>query len=191
MPLADVPSIAKPRKPRRIVRRSLKSKLPTPIRIKTEPPTSDMNSRERRAYYALCGDQDERREIVLRFRNLLEDNPAMTFPEAIYYYGLEKRRITFDYQSAMNGGRTELGGAVVDFILDMGSHAIGVLVNGNYWHNTPVQRARDFETKEIVTGQFWQGRIISTVIDVWESKLLSCDRDNAVDRSLHGEEVGQ
>lgn len=183
--------LPKPRKPKRIAgARRIKTPV-KPVTIRNESATADLNPRERRAYYAICGDEETRREIIMRFRALLEKFSAMTLPEAIYYFELEKRKITFDYQSAMGGGRTELGGAVVDFILDMGSHAVGILVNGNYWHSNPVQRARDFETKEVVTGQFWQGKIISVVIDVWESKLLSCDRGNAVDRSLFGDEVGQ
>jgi hypothetical protein len=173
---------------RRIKRPGL-FKGPAPVR--PEPITAEMPDRIKRAYYALCGEDDRRAELAWRFSKLLADNPAMTLPEALFYILLEERKISFSYQSAFDGGRAELGGVVVDFVLRMGSYAIAVLVNGDYWHTLPQQIVRDAETKEQVLGQFFEDLVIGQALEIWESTLLSCDRERAVDLLLQGVEVGR
>lgn len=115
----------------------------------------------------------------------------MTLPEAILYILLEEREQKFSYQSAFDGGRSELGGAVTDFVISMGGYALAVLVNGDYWHMLPAQVMRDIETVERVTGQMFEGEKITQTLMVWESTLLSCDRERAVDLLLTGVEVGR
>lgn len=153
--------------------------------------TEDMPPDLVRRFYSLCGDREERKEIVWRYDRLREDNPRMTFPEGILYIMLEDRNRTFSYQSPLDGGRTSLGGYVVDFIIDMGGYAFAVLVNGDYWHSLRFQEERDLETKLNVVGQEYEGLTIEAVLEIWESTLLSCSRDDAVDQLLIGLEVGK
>jgi len=167
-------------------------RLPSmPKTPQVEPVTAAMDERTKRAYYALCGEETRRAEIANRFAKLLLEFPAMTLPEAIFYILLQEREVSFDYQSAFDGGRAELGGYVVDFVLRMGSYALAVLVNGDYWHTLPSQVLRDFATKERVTGQYFEDLLIAQTLEVWESTLLSCDRERAVDLLLIGIEVGR
>lgn len=189
MPIEGIPRV---RKPPGVTKLKKVKKLPPPPKIRNEPLTADLEPRLKRAYYNTCGEPEERKEIVDRFGQLLEQEPNITYPEAIFWYTLEKLNVEeFSYQSALFGGRAELGGLVVDFIVNVGGFNVAVLVNGNWWHNRPVQRERDFLTKESVIGQTWQGVPILYAVEIWESKLLSCDRTDAVIRALRGEEVGQ
>jgi len=166
-------------------------KMQPPARIKDTPYTADMSDRERRAYYNTCGTPEERNEIVMRFRSLMQEFPSITYPEAITYYLLEKRRLKFYFQSSFDGGRTEFGGLVADFIVDIGGIAIALQVQGNYWHNKPEIRERDILYNERIVGDQYAGLVITTVIEVWESKLMSCDRDDTIERALQGEGVGE
>lgn len=171
------------------VKRVTAFKPPAPPR--TQSPTSGMPDRIRRAFYALCGDFERREKLAWRFAQLLEENSAITLPEALLYVLLEERDIKFDYQSALLGGRQELGGLVVDFIIDMGGYALAVLVNGDYWHTLPAQMLRDDRTKEEVVGQSYEGVVISLALSIWESTLLGCNRERAVELLLTGVEVGR
>lgn len=183
--------IPKVKKPAGVIRTRKPKKLPAPARIKPETLTAEMNDTEKRAYYNMCGDPEERKKIVERFTALKRDEPAMTLPEAIFYYGLEKRERKFFYQTSIEGGRTELGGMVVDFIVDMGGIGLGVLVNGDFWHSKPEQRMRDLETRLRVIGMNYQGLIITDCLEIWESVLMSCMRDEAIDALLNGIEWGR
>ena len=162
---------------------------PAPIRQKAI--TSEMSPRIKRAYYSLCGAPERRAELVYRFEALLEQFPTMTLPEGLFYTLLEERDISFSYQEAMLGGRSELGGAVTDFVLRMGGYALAILVNGDYWHSLAPQVMRDIETKERVVGQYFEGMMVTQALEIWESTLLSCDRERAVDLILTGVEVGK
>jgi hypothetical protein len=189
MPVEGLPRV---RKPPGVVKIKKTRKLKAPPRPRAEAITADLSPQLKRAYYNTCGSPEERKEIVDRFGELLEEEPNITYPEAIFWWLLEKlKREEFDYQSSIFGGRTELGGLVVDFLVDMGGYYVAVLVNGNYWHNKPEQRERDFLTKESVIGQTWQGSPILYAVEIWESKLLSCDRFDTAVRTLRGEDVGQ
>lgn len=179
------------RKPPAIKRVRKVKKLATPARIRNEPLTAEMSDKEKRAYYNLCGEPEERKKIVDRFSELLETEPAITLPEAILYYELEKRKRQFFYQTSLEGGRTELGGMVVDFIIDFGGTGLGVLVNGDFWHSKPEQRMRDLETRIRVIGMEYQGLIITDCLEIWESVLMSCMRDEAISALLQGIEWGR
>lgn len=190
---AHVPTLSLPkiRAPESIGKIGKAKKPPQPARIKTEPPTADMNDREKRAYYNSCGDPEERRDIILRFRSLIEKYPAITYPEAITYYLLEKRKVEFDFQVSQEGGRTELGGLVADFIVDYGGIGLALQVHGNYWHNKPEVRERDILYNERIIGQNVNGIIINEVVELWEDSLMGCRREEAMDKALLGIGVGE
>ena len=184
-------TLPKIRPPENIGKIGKAKKMPPPARIPTEPPTADMSDKEKRAYYNTCGEPEEKREIILRFRALFEEYPSITYPEAITYWGLEKRKVEFDFQASADGGRTQLGGLVADFIVDYGGVGLALQVHGNYWHNKPEVRERDLLYNERIIGQQVNGIIINTVVEVWESKLMSCERDETIDKALLGIGVGE
>lgn len=163
---------------------------PPPV-ARIESPTAEMEPRIKRAYYSLCGEQEERARLANRLARELRNYPAITLPEAIMMQLLEDRHLAYSYQSAFDGGRQELGGLVVDFVVLQAGTAIAVLVNGDYWHSLPAQRERDLETKEQVLGQEFQGNVITHGLEIWESTLLGCNRERAVELLLVGIEVGR
>ncbi len=171
------------------IRKAKAAEPPPTAKIKSY--ASDLEPRMKRAFYSLCGDMDRRKELIERFMRQLETNDRMTLPESIFYSLLEDRGVEFSYQSSFDGGRSELGGEVVDFVVDMGGYALAVLVNGDYWHSTPDQIRRDQESIESVTGQYFNGLQITATLIIWESTLLGCNRERAVDLLLTGVEVGK
>lgn len=186
-----LPQLRPPRRLRSVTRVKKISPPPALARVKYEAPTEGMSDKVKRAYYDICGESDERVRIAKRFGRLLEEYTVITLPEAIYYEGMEQRKREFDYQSALMGGRSELGGLVVDFMVRIPGGWLAVLVNGDFWHNKPMQRERDFQTKERAIGLNYQDGTILYSIEIWESTLKSCFRDHAIDQSLLGIEVGQ
>lgn len=56
-------------------------------------------------------------EDPLEARAIPHDSLRGTLPERIMYKWLQDRRINFDFQSSLLGGRLEFGGIVADFIL--------------------------------------------------------------------------
>jgi very-short-patch-repair endonuclease len=69
-----------------------------------------------------------------------------TLPERIVFKELLKRQyvegIDFNFQSSKEGGRSELGGIVVDFLLEF--HRIALQVQGPT-HDTHIRKAKDRE----------------------------------------------
>jgi len=78
-----------------------------------------------------------------------------TLPERILYKALLKRRIEFDFQSSLGGGRIGwmFGRQVADFAL----HPRGIIieVQGAYWHSQREQRFRDQARDMVLTARGW------------------------------------
>jgi very-short-patch-repair endonuclease len=76
-----------------------------------------------------------------------------------------KPGVDFDFQSQLIGlrGVRELGDAIADFVLI--KQRIVFRIQGEYWHHTPEQNARDTVQKERLQGMGY------TVIDLLESDL--------------------
>jgi very-short-patch-repair endonuclease len=90
-----------------------------------------------------------------------------TLPERIIYAELLKRQyvpgIDFTFQSSREGGRTELGGIVVDFLFEF--HRIALEVQGPT-HDTVIGKARDREKANTMASMGFTVIPISTdVID--------------------------
>lgn len=80
--------------------------------------------------------------------------------ERIVYKELLKRKIYFSFQSSMEGGRQELGGMVVDFIIP--ERRIALRVQGTIWHTGPEAEARDLVHKAVLENEGY------TVLDLWD-----------------------
>ena len=140
--------------------------------------------------YRLCGDRLETIKIAKQFLTIKATRfKDMTLPEAVCFVLLEAEQETFEYQKEWNGGKLYHGGAVVDFWLPA-QQAVW-RVQGNFWHSKPDRIAED----EVQRAALLQGSIdgirITTVIDLWESKLLGCARKHVVRAALNGFELGK
>ena len=106
--------------------------------------------------------------------------PIFTDIEEIVYNWLVKHKIVFTFQSSLSGGRYELGGSVVDFILDNRNIAIRVL--GEYWHRGVAKEGSDLLQKENLSALGW------TVVDLLEDDLKT-KLEETMRLALLGQEV--
>ena len=104
----------------------------------------------------------------------------MTEPEAMVMGWLTQRKIPFSFQTSLAGGFYELGGAVVDFILDELSIALRVM--GEYWHKGIEKTGTDMLQKEMLTAMGY------TVVDLLESDIQE-RLDETLRLALTGQEV--
>jgi len=102
--------------------------------------------------------------------------------ELIVIEWLDKRKIEYSFQSSIGGGFYELGGSVVDFLLnDLG---LAWRVQGDYWHRGVVPEGRDLIQREMLEGEGW------TVIDLWGEDILDPTRlEQAMRLALQGQEM--
>jgi very-short-patch-repair endonuclease len=99
--------------------------------------------------------------------------------ERIVMSYLDKRGIRYEFQTSLAGGHYELGGAVVDFIIN------GVLawrVMGEYWHEGVEQRGKDMVQREILTSMGF------IVVDLWGEDIKQ-NTDSTLTKALAGEDV--
>ena len=90
--------------------------------------------------------------------------------------------IDFEFQSQLIGGAARmLGDAIADFQLF--KEMIILRVQGEYWHSSTNEMARDSIQKERLTGMGY------TVVDIWEQDLV--DRLNeTMQNAIEGTEIG-
>jgi hypothetical protein len=105
--------------------------------------------------------------------------PGASLPELVFYDWLKAKGIPFIYQAAVFGGRAVKGGLVPDFIIDQGGYGIAVQVQGNYWHSLRINRGRDNSTRLRLLGAVFNGVKIREVVDLWESRAVSTQRETA------------
>lgn len=96
-----------------------------------------------------------------------------TLPELCAYDWLEGRKLVFEFQSSVMGGRRVSGGAVLDFLI-YGLSANGIIcwrIQGEYWHAGPDVEQKDFVQKARLQGLKIGGIPIVDVVDVWENDV--------------------
>jgi len=64
-----------------------------------------------------------------------------------------------------DGGRLRVGGAVVDWLLFMGSQITAIRVQGDYWHSQPERKLKDAVQYDRLH------RLKYLVVDIWESEI--------------------
>lgn len=96
-----------------------------------------------------------------------------TLPELCTYHWLERRKLTFEYQSHQMGGRRQSGGAVLDFLIS-GLAAEGWYVwrvQGRYWHQGAEVERKD-EIQKINLAKLKIGGVpVVAVVDLDEHDL--------------------
>lgn len=113
------------------------------------------------------------RERAEEVAKLMEVYPAEgTLPELLTMAWLDKRYILYDYQSAVMGGRRELGGAVVDFVIyGLGEGVACWRCQGEYWHSLSTRPRADADQKDRLLRAWWRGNKITKVVDLWEGDI--------------------
>ena len=99
--------------------------------------------------------------------------------EELVYNWLVKRNIPFTFQSSLAGGYFQLGGAVVDFIVEPN---LAWRIFGEYWHSGVEKTGSDIIQKEQLTTLGY------TVIDLWEDNLRN-RLDETLRLALEGQEM--
>ena len=105
--------------------------------------------------------------------------PVKTDIESIVYDWLVKRNIEFRFQSSLGGGFFELGGAVVDFLVDPD---LAWRVMGEYFHRGVTAEGRDVIQKEWLTAQGYR------VVDIWGLDIQN-NLESTMQLALQGREV--
>ena len=97
-----------------------------------------------------------------------------TLPELCAYDWLERRPwLRFDFQASVLGGRSELGGAVADFLI-WGLDAEGIYVwriQGEYWHSGLEAEEKDYGQRLRLLQSDVDGVPIVSVVDLWENDV--------------------
>ena len=97
------------------------------------------------------------------------------------YDWLTKNDILFSTQETMFGSPSEVGSAVVDFII--GDRNLALRVMGSYFHSGLEAKARDEFGKEQLLNAGYQ------VVDLWEENLKDDNLDRTMRLALDGQEV--
>ena len=104
----------------------------------------------------------------------------MTDIEEIVYNWLVKHKVAFIFQSSLAGGYYELGGSVVDFLLE--ERNIAIRVFGEYWHKGVAKTGADALQREMLTALGW------TVVDLWSGDIED-HLEQAMRLALQGREM--
>ena len=98
------------------------------------------------------------------------------------YDWLTKNDILFSTQETMFGLASELGSAVVDFII--GDRNLALRIMGSYWHSGIESKARDEFGKEQLLNAGYQ------VVDLWEENLETPEKlETTMQLALKGQET--
>lgn len=90
--------------------------------------------------------------------------------------------VDFEFQSHLIGGyNRELGDAIVDFVLL--KEKIAWRVQGEYWHTSVQEKARDTIQKERLRGLGY------TVVDIWETDINE-RFEYTMQQAIRGVEIG-
>lgn len=92
----------------------------------------------------------ESRQEELEKRAVSKDRVLGTLPERIVYRELLRRRVSFDFQSSLLGGRARLGGMVADFIIYLPMITIILRVQTKAFHTSHADRLKDDEQKAVI-----------------------------------------
>lgn len=139
--------------------------------------------------YRLCGTREQTIKLAKTFLGLKREFPRATLPEGLCYMILKKFGEDFVFQEEARGGRTQYGGLVVDFFLPSARTALRV--QGDYFHSQPAQVQRDEAQRAQLLLTTIGGIRVERVVDVWESRLYSCQREMVVRAAVNGVELGR
>jgi len=110
---------------------------------------------------------------------------AGSSPELLVYDWLTRRRIEFEFQSSLYGGRQVAGGLVTDFIVWVGADPMAWRIQGEHWHTGAVVEAKDKANAIRMLMTTYGGRKFIACVDLWESDLYR-DHNGVCEEALRG-----
>lgn len=135
---------------------------------------------------------DER--LAKRVLKLKKKFPDGTTLELTIMEYLDRKRISYEFQKWLLGGRAIRGGQVVDFAVDLGLSVMILEAQGSYWHNRPGSTPRDRAQRFALLGLSVWGKKVTRVIEVWENRIMQPNkamRERTLNLALQGIELGQ
>jgi hypothetical protein len=113
-----------------------------------------------------------------RVRSLQDKFPQGTVPELVAYDWLKRNEVPFDYQVELQGGRSNRGGLVPDFVVREGGKGIAWLVQGDYYHSPEFQARHGQQNRDLhaglrLRGLVYNGVRIETVVPLWENDIYT------------------
>ena len=101
--------------------------------------------------------------------------------ELIVYEFLVRRRINFQFETSLSGGRFALGGSVVDFLVEPN---LAWRIMGEYWHHGVAKTGSDLIQREMLTNLGY------VVVDLWGDDILDPARlEQTMKLALQGQEM--
>lgn len=113
--------------------------------------------------------------------------PDATTPELIVYLWLSERGYDFEFQVEVNGGRRDVGGSVVDFVVRAGK-TWAWRVQGDFWHSGQVQKGLDETRKRLLIGAYIGKYQVDDVVDIQESDIYR-DRETILQMAVAGFQI--
>jgi len=105
--------------------------------------------------------------------------PIMTNIEALVVGWLNRHKIEYQFQTSLSGGFYELGGAVVDFLVEPN---LAWRVMGEYWHQGVEKSGSDVIQREMLEAEGW------IVIDLWGDDLEN-RLNETLTKAIRGEQM--
>lgn len=133
-------------------------------------------------------------QLAKRILKLQQKYPDASKLELVIMEWLDRKRVKYEFQKWLLGGRKLKGGQVVDFALDQGTGVIILEAQGGYWHTRKGSIAHDKAQKLALLGLSVWGKPVRKVIEVWESRIMipnQARRDQTMQLALLGIEVGR
>lgn len=130
------------------------------------------------------GGRERDYKLAQQCATLKETLPDATTLELVIYLWLKQKGYRFEYQVQVNGGRRNVGGSVVDFVVNAGK-TWAIRSQGDYWHGSYEQQAADALRKKFLVGGFAGQYQIDGVVDVYESDVYA-DRETVLSQAVAG-----
>lgn len=128
---------------------------------------------------------------ILKLRAKFYATTSGTIPELIIMDFLDRKRIRYEFQKWLFGGRAMRGGQVVDFAIDSGTRVIVIEMQGTYFHSKPGKVGSDAAQRlALASTTIWGKKVV--LVEAWERRLLDKNlRDPTLEAALRGQEMGR
>lgn len=175
-------------------RKGLKGLGPTQTRLPSIPigdPPSSGDPEDPLVYeiWQVMGGRERDRKLARQCATLKREKlPEATTPELIVYLWLSSQGVDFEFQVEANGGRRDVGGSIVDFMV-RGSKEWAWRVQ-SYWHQGWEQQGLDEVRRRLLIGSLVGEYQIDGVVDLWDTDIYR-DRDMVLNMALAGVQLGR
>lgn len=130
------------------------------------------------------GGRERDYKLAQQCATLKETLPDATTLELVIYLWLKQKGYRFEYQVQVNGGRRNVGGSVVDFVVNAGK-TWAWRAQGSYFHSGFEQVGLDEMRKKLLIGAYAGEYQIDGVVDLWENAVYA-DRETVLSQAIAG-----